>query len=94
VVLEARDDGAGGDTGAEALERPFDERGHAPADHLAHCRLRQRGEAELCKAARQCVRDLAGGIGQRAVEVEDDRADRQHGLSRRTSPARARSTGR
>jgi hypothetical protein len=35
-MLEAREDGAGIDSRADAFERPLDEHGHAPADHVAH----------------------------------------------------------
>jgi hypothetical protein len=66
------------DVRTDALQRPIDQGASTAADHLAHRRLGQRGEAELANAALERERDLAGGVGERAVEVEDHRANRMH----------------
>ena len=76
--LEALDRRRHVGAGAPALQGALDQGGDAAADQLAHLRFGQGRQAEVGEGVLERKRDLAGGIGKRAIEVEQNGANRMH----------------
>jgi len=54
-------------------EAPIQQLGQSAADHRSHGLRRMRREIKLCEGLVQRRGKVEHGIGQRAVEIEDDR---------------------
>ncbi len=97
VMLEALDGAieVHGLAGA-SFKCALDQRAHATPDQCFHRRARQRRQAELGERALERERDLAGGLDERAVEVEDHGAEgaRHHGAAHSSTNPAAKLTNR
>ena len=65
--------------GAHLIHRALDQRAHAAADERGRGFERHDGKSKPRERLVQRERDLLGRVDERAVEVEDDCADRRDG---------------